>query len=199
MADGTKNLPYWQIGVPEEERTEECPEYLRNMKVRDLEILNIPDSEFSIMTWEEVLTEVAANRIDYLRRLPSDLRRYHAFTWKLKQDYGSVTNFLLEKRLGWSLPLEPRGAPFECSGDIKILYNDWPYGVDPRIVHLLVWTKFPLREDPETGDLTAEERVAIDEYVNKTFRTKVPADQVRTILLSRFCYFSNRTRVFTFF
>lgn len=142
--------------------------------------------------------EVAANRIDYLRRLPSDLRRYHAFTWKLKQDYGSVTNFLLEKRLGWSLPLEPKGAPFECSDDIKILYNDWPYGVDPRIVHLLVWTKFPLREDPETGDLTAEERVAIDEYVNKTFRTKVPADQVRTIFLSCFCYFPNRTRVFTF-
>lgn len=32
-------------------------------------------------------------------------------------------------------------------GDIKIIYNDWPYGIDKSIVHLCVWTKFPLDVD----------------------------------------------------
>lgn len=31
--------------------------------------------------------------------------------------------------------------------DVKIIYNDWPYGIDKSIVHLCVWTKFPLDVD----------------------------------------------------
>ncbi|PKS06575.1 hypothetical protein jhhlp_007323 [Lomentospora prolificans] len=178
MGDNTKELPYWQVNIPEDQRSDECPVFLRDVKVRDLKIISTPDTDFSILTWEDVQTLVGANRIDHLCRLPSELRRYLAFIWQIKQDYGTVTNFLLEKRLGWHLPLKPRGAPFEHDDDIKVLYNDWPYGIDPRIVHLLVWTKFPLQEDAETGDLTAEGRATIEEYVNSTFRSRVPADQV---------------------
>lgn len=53
--------------------------------------------------------------------------------------------------------------------DIKILYNDWPYGIDPSIVHLVVWTKFELEDSPETGRVTAETRQAIEDYVQKAF------------------------------
>ena len=44
--------------------------------------------------------------------------------------------------------------------DIKIIYNDWPYGIDKGIVHLCVWTKFPLDVDEKdpNGDLTPEMR-----------------------------------------
>jgi hypothetical protein len=58
--------------------------------------------------------------------------------------------------------------------DYKILLNDWPYGIDARIVHLVVWTKFELpsqpvtREDPD-GDLTSEIRKQIESFVEKTF------------------------------
>lgn len=31
--------------------------------------------------------------------------------------------------------------------DVKIIYNDWPYGIERSIVHLCVWTKFPLDVD----------------------------------------------------
>ena len=31
--------------------------------------------------------------------------------------------------------------------DVKIIFNDWPYGIDKSIVHLCVWTKFPLDVD----------------------------------------------------
>ncbi len=63
-------------------------------------------------------------------------------------------------------------------GDIKILYNDWPYGIDERIVHLVVWTKFDLPDDPNTKELTTEMRREIDEYVNKTFGHAVPKENV---------------------
>ena len=62
--------------------------------------------------------------------------------------------------------------------DIKILYNDWPYGIDKGIVHLVVWTKFVLEDDPETDDLTPKMRKEIDEYVNRTFGSRVPPDRV---------------------
>lgn len=57
--------------------------------------------------------------------------------------------------------------------DIKILFNDWPYGIDSRIVHLVVWVKFPFEEDAVTGDLTDAARNEIDRYVDKTFRAQV--------------------------
>lgn len=62
--------------------------------------------------------------------------------------------------------------------DIKILWNDWPYGIDEKIVHLVVWVKFDLEDDPATDDLTPRARQEIDEYVQKTFGTKVNPEHV---------------------
>ena len=59
-----------------------------------------------------------------------------------------------------------------------ILYNDWPYGLDPKIVHLVVWTKFSLEDDEDTGELTKETRTRIDRYVDETFKARVPAENV---------------------
>lgn len=55
--------------------------------------------------------------------------------------------------------------------DYIILYNDWPYGVDERIVHLVVWTKFELPADPasEIGDMAAHTRQMVDSFVDATF------------------------------
>ena len=124
---------------------------------------------------------MADNRIDLFRRTPSGLRRYLAFTWKLRRDYGSVLNFMLTQRLHWPEPVVPRGSrPFECEDDVRILWNDWPYGIDERIVHLVVWTKFELAEDEATGDLTDEARAEIDAVVDATFCSSVPKDRVRS-------------------
>lgn len=67
--------------------------------------------------------------------------------------------------------------------DVKILYNDWPYGIDEKIVHLVVWTKFELEEDPATGDLTTEARKSIDEYVDRTFCSVLGSEKVRIYFL----------------
>lgn len=102
--------------------------------------------------------------------MPSDLRNYLAYNWKLKLQYGSVMDFILQERLHWTAPVRPRGSlPFADPDDVKILVNDWPYGVDAKIVHLLVWTKFELEEDPATGDLALRTRTLIDDYVQRTF------------------------------
>jgi hypothetical protein len=56
---------------------------------------------------------------------------------------------------------------------MKILYNDWPYGIDPDIVHLVVWTKFELDDDPVTGLCTDASKQQIEEYVQQTFASRV--------------------------
>ncbi|KAK4116407.1 hypothetical protein N656DRAFT_774664 [Canariomyces notabilis] len=177
MGSTAEELPYWQVNVPEHLRTAECPDFLRNLNEKDLGIISTPDSEFQADSWEVVRQKVAQNRLELFQRVPSELRRYMAFTWKLKQEHGSVMNFILKHRLGWSLPIVPKGRPFEHDEDVKILRNDWPYGIDKRIVHLVVWTKFALEEDPETGDLTDKARAEIDAYVRKTF-SKMPQEHV---------------------
>ncbi len=69
-------------------------------------------------------------------------------------------------------------SPFENNSDIKILFNDWPYGVDSDIVHLVFWTKFELPDDPVTGELTPQTRQQIDNYVIKTFHSHVSEENV---------------------
>lgn len=86
--------------------------------------------------------------------------------------------FVLSKRLGWKEPIQAEGKPFEKDSDIKILYNDWPYGIDKKIVHLVIWTKFELEDDPLTDDLTAKARKEIDDFVDETFGRKVGKENV---------------------
>lgn len=58
------------------------------------------------------------------------------------------------------------------------MHNDWPYGIEKDIVHLVVWTKFELEDDPVTDDLTPQARQEIDNYVKKTFCSRVPSEKV---------------------
>ncbi|KAH8884449.1 hypothetical protein GQ53DRAFT_752054 [Thozetella sp. PMI_491] len=176
-------IPYWHVNVPEVDRVDECPDFLCGLSDKDRRIISTCDDQYCVSTWPEVQRLVASNRIDLFQRVPSDLRRYLAYNWKLKQEYGSIMNFVITQRLRWSEPIAASGGPFEQDDDIKILWNDWPYGIDQKIVHLVVWTKFDLEEDPTTGDLTAEARAEIDAFVRKTFLPGVPSD--------RFIWFKN--------
>ncbi|KAF5580199.1 uncharacterized protein FSUBG_13462 [Fusarium subglutinans] len=174
----TETVPFWNMNIPEDQRTEECPDFLQGVHKKDQGILSTPDQEYHIFSWAEVRDIIQTNRLEKFKRVPSELRRYKAFAFHLKQKYGSVANFIHEHRLGWSTPVTPRGAPFEFEDDYKILWNDAPYGIDPRIAHLVVWTKFALVEDPATGDLTDKARKEIDDFVTKTFRAHIPEENV---------------------
>jgi hypothetical protein len=50
-----------------------------------------------------------------------------------------------------------------------VLINDWPYGLEAGILHLVVWTKAQIPTKPDDGDLTPESQKNIADYVSKTF------------------------------
>lgn len=179
MASSSQSsLPYWQVNVPPAERTEACPDFLLGANVKDRTILSTPDDQYSRQSWAEVRECIRTNRIDIFQRVPSDLRRYLAYNWQLKQKYGSVMQFVVAERLKWPEPIVAAAPPFQSEADIKILWNDWPYGIHEKIVHLVVWTKFDLKDDPVTDDLTPEARKDIDAYVDETFCTSVKQENV---------------------
>lgn len=165
-------LPFWQVNVPPQDREEGCPEYLRNLSRKDIDIISTRDEDYHVQTWEEVVDIVRTNRLHDFQRWPTELRRYREFVWRLARDHGSVMEYMLKERIHWTQPIVPRSRrPFECEDDLKILFNDWPYGVDKRIVHLVVWTKFVLEDNAET-------ETEIERFIRRTFLSKVKRDMV---------------------
>jgi len=108
-------LPYWNVNVPQEYWTTNCPPSLQDLSAKDENIIATPDSEYHRATWDEVKACIALNRIDLFQRVPSALRKYRQYTHQLQQDYGSIMNFVLKERLQW-LDLTPSGPPFSNTG-----------------------------------------------------------------------------------
>jgi hypothetical protein len=61
----------------------------------------------------------------------------------------------------------------EYEDDVKVLYNDWPYGLVDGIVHLVVWSKCNLEVEPVAGDLTTAARNNVNDYVTRVFRDRI--------------------------
>ena len=156
------------------------------------------DEKFKPHTWDEVKEIVGTSRLhpkpllkllrinvvrndlSILKRNPSDLIRYIHWTRDTINTYGSMTKFILKKRLYWQpLPQSTPDTgpifdtesdiPFASSRDFSILYNDWPYGISPDITHLVVWLKTRIPVEGSEGHLTAMSRDFIDAFVNRTF------------------------------
>jgi len=175
VATDQSDLPlgqrYWNANLPEQKWVEECPDFLLGQGEKNIGILSSGEDEYKYLTWPESKALVNANRIDYFQRSPLELRRYLQYMFKLKQQYGSVLSFVQQERLHWK-SISPSAEPlFTNPDDYTILYNDWPYGIDRDITHLVVWTKFLLDDDPETGYLTTEHHDLIEDFVRRTFCT----------------------------
>ncbi|KAI9743121.1 MAG: hypothetical protein M1818_003416 [Claussenomyces sp. TS43310] len=176
-------LPYWQVNVPAAQRPTSCPPFLQNLNAADTAILATPDADYRIMSWPDVRAIIAGNELEKFQRIPSELRRYFEYGYNTRRRYGSMMNFILKVKLGWQEPIVPAGGGLDLFGngaDWTVKYNDWPYGIDERIVHLVVWTKFDLPEDPNSpdGDLTDDARREIDHFVDETFRKKLGENNV---------------------
>lgn len=59
--------------------------------------------------------------------------------------------------------------PFEDTRDYAILLNDWPYGFEPGIKHILAWSRTPIAVDDTRGDVTAESKRIIEDFVERQF------------------------------
>ncbi|KAJ5384960.1 Protein of unknown function DUF3605 [Penicillium concentricum] len=178
----SESLPYWLVNLPRSQWTAECPSFLRDQTPKNIRCLSTPDHLYTRQNWEQVKEITSTNRIDRFQRVPSELRKYLEYMAHIKAEYASVMRFVVKERLGWGdgnvEDIKPRGSAFEYEEDIRIIYNDWPYGVDKDIIHLVVWTKFQLEDDPTTDDLTPSARAAIESYVEETFCSRVPHEQV---------------------
>ncbi|KAK6501721.1 hypothetical protein TWF481_009549 [Arthrobotrys musiformis] len=149
---------------------------------KDQEILNTPEHLFTPHTWSNLQSIISQNSLEDLKRRPGDLRRYLEWGATTRQQYGSVLKYILSERLLWDESnLSPRNTtPFADDEDTKILLNDWPYGLSPGIIHIVIWTKASIPTDPITGDVTAHSRQIIVSYVNKIFidQLGLPAEKV---------------------
>ncbi|KAK4502898.1 hypothetical protein PRZ48_006324 [Zasmidium cellare] len=153
----------------------------------DREILATKDEDYHRITWDDLKEIIANNTLESLKRLPSDLRKYLAWSHTIKRIHGGITPYVLSHRLHWtplsappSPPTFPHNSPipFADPRDYAILPNDWPYGFTSDITHLLVWSKTPIATDLEQGgggDVTEESRRVIEEFVRRTFVERLGA------------------------
>lgn len=184
---------------PSSNTVPEAPAF--NLTARDRAQLDQDDSTYTPHSWADLSDILSSNRLEELLRYPSDLRRYLAWSSKIRATYGSMTTFLLRERLRWTpLPSsDPEAAPtFECADptpfadprDYLILRNDWPYGLERGIVHLVVWLKTPIPTTPDTGDLTRRSRELVEGFVERVFRRGAQEEGERG---SRVLWFKNWT------
>ena len=96
-------------------------------------------------------------------------------------------NFVLKERLHWiskdgveaeSLFTTMHPTPLTDPRDYKILLNDWPYGFEPRIRHLVIWLKHNLPVQSEGGDLTDESRALVETFIERRFGEKLGQENV---------------------
>lgn len=117
------------------------------------------------------------NNLSVLKRKPSDLRKYMKWTAETKAKWGSITNYIVTHRLpkAWgSPPFTPVShVPFQDPSDYRVLQNDWPYGLTPGITHIVVWSRTIIPTDPESGDMTAESRRIVAQFVKSYFSDRL--------------------------
>ncbi|KAF3051419.1 hypothetical protein E8E11_006878 [Didymella keratinophila] len=165
----------------------------------DTHQLSLTDDEYTPHSWDNLTHLIATGRLDELKRWPSQLKAYLAWSAHVKEKYGSATTYLLSQRLFWEPLDDASGAmafnvrnvvPFADPEDFTILRNDWPYGHEEGIRHICVWLKQRLPVD-ERGALSDEGRRMVEEFVEKEFRVKAK----ETERDSKVLWFKNTTNL----
>lgn len=113
-AQDTAETPFWNVNVPSNLQTAECPDFLEYALENDKDraILSTPDADYHRQTWPEIRQFILDNQLDRFQRIPSDLRRYREYNAKLIRKYDTVMKFVLQERLGWE-DQKPKAAPFK--------------------------------------------------------------------------------------
>ncbi|TWU73554.1 hypothetical protein ED733_004001 [Metarhizium rileyi] len=136
-------------------------------------VLSQTDEKFKKHDWEDLKRVIETNNLSVLKRVPSDLKRYIKWTAETKAKYGSMTQYLLANRLpkSWGQPpFTPEShVPFDKESDYKVLLNDWPYGLESNITHIVVWTRALIATDNDKGDMTADSRALVEAFVKRYF------------------------------
>lgn len=124
---------------------------------------------FSKISWSEVKTIVASNDLSKLTRSPNQLLAYQRWKSQTLLHFESIEQFILHERLHWTLPIVPNSdTVFQDRSDWKCLPNDFPYGLEDNIKHLVIWLKPKLPITPD-GELTGDALKSVDRFVKEMF------------------------------
>ncbi|VVT53667.1 uncharacterized protein SAPINGB_P003689 [Magnusiomyces paraingens] len=166
---------------------------------RDVVILSQTTTP-KIFTWEETRDVVERMDLSKFTRLPHDLRNYLRWKYFTDKEYSRIDEktgerisgiliyilrVRLEGRWGFQFPVYPTNegrSLFEnVASDACILANDFPYALDPKIVHVVVWLRTPISTEPleyvpdvvtydiPTTRLTEKSQKLIERFVNVNF------------------------------
>ena len=162
-----------------------------------------PEQHGKVFSWADVKEIIDSNRLDLIRRKPSERLVYKSWSKGIVAAYGSITAYMCAERLRWT-PLPSSCAesgplfhvvnpiPFGHTEDFRILRNDWPYGsFEPDITHLIVWLKPRIPTDPETGLTTPESSQLIDAFVHSTFVKRLEQGSLNTDVPEKVMWFKN--------
>ncbi|KAK9455381.1 hypothetical protein V1511DRAFT_458922 [Dipodascopsis uninucleata] len=138
------------------------------------------DSEFIRFSWESLRDIIENNELQKLMRLPSDLRQYLLWKSSVVETYGSVVNYVIKMKLQWtSEDLEEAKSYTQILSNrdlYKILLNDFPYGLEKGIIHVVVWSKIRIPDhklDSANGmsreTVTDEARALIEDFLEANF------------------------------
>jgi hypothetical protein len=161
--------------------------------------LSLRDTDFSPHSWSNLQHLIFTDQLEELKRWPSALKAYLAWTAHVKEKYGSVMKYLLDQRLLWDpiedetgvLRFDVRNAtPFADAEDFKILRNDWGYAFEPGIRHIVVWLKQRLPVDKD-GALSQVGRGMVEVFVRTEFREKAGEGEEG----SKIIWFKNTTNL----
>ncbi|KAJ1957772.1 hypothetical protein EC988_000659 [Linderina pennispora] len=86
-----------------------------------------------IFTWDEIKEIVAVGRLELLGRTTPKEQAYRADMQQIREQYGSVTNYVLKVKLGRFIN--------DSADDYLMIPNDYPYALPENTFHYIVWSK----------------------------------------------------------
>ncbi|KAM3162909.1 hypothetical protein ACU8KH_03175 [Lachancea thermotolerans] len=106
-----------------------------------------------MLSWDQILDLIASGELQELKRTPRVAELYQQYRAELAAQHTTVVDAVIDRKLRWDrcelaaldarLPTaEARAAAMLSDPALyKLLPNDFPYDFDPRVFHLVLWSK----------------------------------------------------------
>lgn len=114
-----------------------------------------------LYTFPQLKGFIESGDLGLLKRHPDLQTRYNTWCAAVKEEYGTLVDYLVRVRLGWAEDVKPKptfaSATNSASatpnplvfradlpeGYIKVIPNDWPYSVPLDVSHFVIWSRVP--------------------------------------------------------
>ncbi|KAK2749462.1 hypothetical protein FQN57_006396 [Myotisia sp. PD_48] len=184
------------LGQTDEEFCPHTWQDLKNVLGRSFSLILTPDTDVKAK-YGSVMDYICQERLGWVRR--SEKMQNHEIS--KQEDSGGIS--LIAQTAEEESSFEFKNPiPFADPEDYTILRNDWPYGLNANIVHLVVWLKNRIPVDNEKGDPTTESKKLIEEFVYKTFTQKIflsqskgaKEDNIKVLADEKVLWFKNKKK-----